>query len=110
MYIERCRIVLVPLAVLAFSTAASAEPPQDVSAQTYERHIARLAADEFLGRKPATPGEEKTLAYLTEAFRELGLRPGNGSSYLQKVPLVEVTANPGALLQFTGRGEPRRLE
>ena len=49
-----------------------------------------LAADDFEGRKPGTPGEEKTgrFNYLVERFRKLGLKPGNGDSYLQQVPLV----------------------
>ncbi len=40
-------------------------------------HISTLSSDEFGGRAPASPGEEKTVAYLTGAFGELGLEPGN---------------------------------
>jgi len=32
-----------------------------------------LAADSMEGRAPGTPGEEKTVAYLTSAFQALGL-------------------------------------
>src|SRR5262249_34251866 len=52
-------------------------------------HIRVLASDEFEGRSPGTPGEEKTIAYLTTQFRSMGLKPGNpDGSYLQAVPLV----------------------
>lgn len=52
-------------------------------------HIKVLASDEFEGRAPASPGEEKTVAYLTEQFRRLGLEPGNpDGTYVQQVPLV----------------------
>jgi Zn-dependent M28 family amino/carboxypeptidase len=52
-------------------------------------HIKVLASDEFEGRGPGTPGEEKTVAYLQEQFRKLGLKPGNpNGTYFQEVPLV----------------------
>ncbi len=35
-----------------------------------------LASDEFMGRAPGTEGETKTVAYLIERFKELGLEPG----------------------------------
>ena len=35
-----------------------------------------LASDEFQGRSMGGPGEEKTVAYLTEQFKAAGLEPG----------------------------------
>jgi Zn-dependent M28 family amino/carboxypeptidase len=35
-----------------------------------------LASDEFMGRAPGTEGETKTVAYLIERFKALGLEPG----------------------------------
>jgi Zn-dependent M28 family amino/carboxypeptidase len=47
-----------------------------------------LASDEYEGRAPGTPGEEKTVAYLIEQCRKLGLKPGNpDGSYFQNVAL-----------------------
>lgn len=52
-------------------------------------HIKVLASDEFEGRGPGTVGEQKTVAYLTEQLRRMGLRPGNpDGTYVQDVPLV----------------------
>ncbi len=52
-------------------------------------HIKVLASDEFEGRGPGTPGEEKTVAYLTGQFQKMGLKPGNpDGTFLQTVPLV----------------------
>ncbi len=52
-------------------------------------HIKVLASDAFEGRGPGTPGEEKTVAYLTDQFQEIGLKPGNpDGTYVQDVPLV----------------------
>ena len=35
-----------------------------------------MASDEFLGRAPGTEGETKTVAYLIQRFKDLGLEPG----------------------------------
>ncbi len=59
-----------------------------------EKHLKTLASDEFMGRLPFSEGERKTLAYLESQFRNIGLEPGNGSSFLQEVPMVEITAAP----------------
>jgi Zn-dependent M28 family amino/carboxypeptidase len=51
-----------------------------------------LSSDEFEGRGPGTPGEEKTVAYLTERFKGLGLAPGNpDGSWVQNVGMVGIT-------------------
>jgi Zn-dependent M28 family amino/carboxypeptidase len=86
----------------AATTPSPSAGPERVSAEVYERHIARLASDEFEGRKPATPGEQKTLDYLSQEFRNVGLKPAQGTSYLQSVPLVEITTAGDARLTFDG--------
>lgn len=60
--------------------------------------IAILASDSFMGRKPFTEGENKAIHYLESKFRELGLEPGNGSSYLQEVPMVNIATNPDSIM------------
>ena len=70
-------------------------------------HVKTLASDAFEGRAPGTPGEAKTVAYLVEAFRKLGLKPGNpDGTYLQKVPLVGITAAAAPLTITGGAGGP----
>ena len=58
-----------------------------------------LASDDFQGRAPGTAGEEKTVAYLSEQFRQLGLEPaGDNGTYLQRVPLIRTQLRrPGAV-------------
>jgi Zn-dependent M28 family amino/carboxypeptidase len=53
-------------------------------------HISTLSSDEYLGRRPFTEGETKTISYLQSQCQSIGLEPGNGNSYLQQVPLVEI--------------------
>ncbi|TNE67910.1 MAG: M28 family peptidase [Alphaproteobacteria bacterium] len=59
--------------------------------------IKTLASDEFGGRAPGTEGEELTVNYVAKAFKDAGLKPANGDSFMQPVPLVsiEVKGTPG---------------
>jgi len=58
-------------------------------------HIKVLASDEYEGRGPGTAGEQKTVDYLIQQFKSLGLQPGNpDGTYIQNVPLVGFTAKP----------------
>ncbi|MCY1507557.1 Peptidase family M28 [compost metagenome] len=66
------------------------------------KHIAVLASDAFEGRKPFTTGETKTINYLKQEFEKLGLQPGNGDSYFQEVPLVEIKSAPASKLSIKG--------
>ena len=97
--------VLAPLGLLltACSTTPKAPPPStDIDEAVFREHVRILASDEFEGRRPGTPGEEKTVAYLVEQLRKLGLKPGNGESFLQQVPMVESTAGADATLSIAG--------
>ena len=71
-------------------------PSTDIDETVFRNHVRVLASDDFEGRKPGTPGEEKTVAYLVEQFRKLGLKPVNGESFLQQVPMVESLAGADA--------------
>jgi len=57
------------------------------------KHMAALASDEFQGRMPCTEGEEKTVAYLEQEMKRMGLLPGSENGYLQDVPLVDISGN-----------------
>src|SRR5271154_3797611 len=85
-------------------------PSTDIDENTYRDHLRVLASDDFGGRKPGTPGEDKTVGYLVEQFRKLGLKPGNGDSFLQQVPLVEIAADNDASLVVSGGGSLKPLE
>lgn len=61
-----------------------------ISTQRMKEYILELGSDEYEGRKPFTKGETLTINYLQKCFKEIGLEPANGDSYLQKVPMVQV--------------------
>lgn len=73
---------------------------QQIDEAGFMQHVNILASDEFEGRAPSTPGGKKTVAYLEQEFKKLGLKPGFGDSYRQAVPLMElsVTNNPALTL------------
>ena len=56
--------------------------------------VKEFGSDEFQGRKPFTIGEEKTVEYLEREYKRIGLEPANNGSYIQEVPMVEVTNIP----------------
>jgi Zn-dependent M28 family amino/carboxypeptidase len=63
--------------------------PPSISAERMSEITRVLASDEFQGRSMGTPGEEKTVAYLTEQFRAAGLEPGGeNGAWTQTVPLI----------------------
>lgn len=69
----------------------------------FARQLKVLASDSFQGRKPFTPGEDLTIHYLEQQFKALGLQPGNGSSYFQDVPMVDIFSKPAGALVVKGR-------
>lgn len=74
-----------------------------IQAESYIEHVKTLSADEFMGRKPFTAGDTMTTAYIEQQFKDLGLEPGNGDSYFQMVPMVEITSIPNSnTLTFKG--------
>lgn len=81
-----------------------------ISVAGIENHIKILSADEFMGRMPFTEGERKTLAYLEDQYKALGLEPGNGESYLQEVPMVEITTTPAPTMEVKSKNGSFTLE
>jgi Zn-dependent M28 family amino/carboxypeptidase len=99
------------LALLVACAASHKVPPPstEIDDAVFRNDVRLLASDEFEGRKPGTPGEDKTVAFLTGQFRKLGLKPAVGESYVQQVPLVEISAAGDTTLSISGRGAGERL-
>ncbi|NEU08743.1 M20/M25/M40 family metallo-hydrolase [Flavihumibacter sp. R14] len=74
---------------------------QAFSADSMRLHVAALSHDSMQGRKPFTEGETKTIAYLQKEFKALGVEPGNGSSYLQEVPMVNIKTTAEPVMKVT---------
>ncbi|MBH0000217.1 M28 family peptidase [Pseudoalteromonas sp. NSLLW24] len=102
-------LTLLATAVLAGCATTSITPTDvtngynSIQADELAKHVKVLASDEFGGRAPSSPGEKLTLDYLTAQFKALGLKPGNGDSYLQEVPLVSLEADSNMVLSIGGK-------
>ena len=64
-----------------------------INAVALSKHIQTISSDEYEGRGPSSRGEEKTIGYIRGEFEKLELKPGNGESYFQQVPLVSITTD-----------------
>jgi Zn-dependent M28 family amino/carboxypeptidase len=76
--------------------------PGQLSEATMKDVTRALSSDAFEGRMPGTPGEEKTIALMVDRFKAAGLKPGNGDSWVQEVPLIEITGKDFTPLVITG--------
>lgn len=102
------------LSLFASPALATDIPGGGISADNLSRHVRVLASDEFEGRAPATPGEEKTIAYVVGELEKAGVQPGGrNGAWTQDVPLVraqvdgEVSAavKVGGALQALANGD-----
>lgn len=88
----------------AASSAASSAPASELTAainlDSYTRFLREISDDRMEGRGPGTAGETRTLEYLTTELKQIGLKPGNGDSYLQPVAMVEITGEVTQPLTF----------
>ena len=105
-----------PIAILAAVTCGTTAPvwAENFEAKNLAEHVRILASDEFEGRGPATPGEVKSIAYITQQFKAVGLQPGglNGSwTQMAKLNRFEISgpvslqAKAGDWIKPLGQGE-----
>ena len=103
---RRYRLALLASAALLIAAPAAA---QSADPARLNEHTRVLASDEFEGRGVATPGEEKTIEYLVEQFRALGLEPGGpDGAWTQTAQLSRTQqSGPATIVAKTPRGEMR---
>ncbi|MFD1787022.1 M28 family peptidase [Sphingomonas floccifaciens] len=87
---------LLALAALPLLTAMQAPDPITPAALSADVKI--LASDDFGGRAPGTPGEDKTIAWLVAQFKAAGLKPGGpNGGWTQPVPLIRTQLGAGTV-------------
>ena len=102
-------LLLAFLAAACAPKAMETKPPAApaaISVETLKNVTRTLADDSFEGRAPATPAEDKTIAYIADRFANAGLQPGNRGGWYQQVPLVEITSDPGPGIAISGGKAP----
>jgi len=101
---------LAAAAVLLASGAGQAQDSGPIDPARLSQITQVLASDEFMGRAPGGPGEQKTLDYLIAQFKEVGLEPGGqNGGWTQKVPLVRFQMGNNVTLKIAGGGKPVSL-
>ena len=64
-----------------------------------------LSGDDFEGRAPGTPSEEKTVNYIVKRFKEAGVQPGMpDGTFIQDVPVVGQITSKEASIEIKRRG------
>jgi Zn-dependent M28 family amino/carboxypeptidase len=103
------RLTAVTLFLAGAATIALAQPAPSFEPARLDAHIKTLSSDEFEGRGPATPGEQKTVAYLVQQLQAAGVEPGgeivNGQrQWTQRVPLLksDIVGTPAISLHRGG--------
>jgi Zn-dependent M28 family amino/carboxypeptidase len=93
------------------SDGAIEEALASITEEEIREYVQVLASDEFGGRSPFSRGEELTIQYLTEQFASIGLEAGGEiGSWVQEVPMVNITADPGMSLTISGAGGTQSFE
>jgi len=96
---------LVLLAAVILFCGCSKKSPSNgpITPGDIKSHIAALANDSLMGRKPFTEGENRAIRYISQQFKQIGLEPGNNGSYFQDVPMVEIKGTPSKTMEVTGK-------
>ena len=98
------------LSLCAVPVLAADVPGGGISADNLSRHVRVLASDAFEGRAPATPGEDKTIAYVVDALKQAGVQPGGEEGgWTQAVPLVRAQVEGAVTASLRIGGETQVL-
>ena len=81
-----------------------------ITVEGLKKQLSVIASDDFQGRAPATAGEQKTIEYLADQFKQEGLLPANNGSYFQEVSLIKMTADTSEAIEISGRKTKLKLK
>ena len=98
---------LILLFILLYAVACTTPgeiSDSSISGEAVLKHVDQLSSDQFMGRMPFSEGETKTINYIKDQYEAIGLDPGNGDSYFQEVPMVELEAVDFSPLEISGDG------
>jgi hypothetical protein len=88
------------LATTAYAQTKKQLPETVISKQEAEKQLRYLAADELMGRKTGTPGNDAAAAFIAKEFKRLGLAPAPGTQdYYQPVTL-QLSSSPASMSTF----------
>ena len=98
------------LALAALTIVGAAPPTVHVDTKRMSEVSRVLASDEFQGRAPGTPGEEKTIPYLIQQFKAAGLEPaGENGGWTQAVPMIHTQLKAPVSVSVNQAGQTEAL-
>jgi Zn-dependent M28 family amino/carboxypeptidase len=105
-------VIFVALTACTPTVNATTSPVRaSVSADRIAADIRTVSADSFLGRGPATRGEELTTNYIRDQLKAAGVQPGGlNGSWFQEVPLVKADIVGAPSLSVTVNGQTTALK
>jgi Zn-dependent M28 family amino/carboxypeptidase len=102
----KIKIVLLVLITLAFFNLSCTDKKSTntlLDENLFLKHVEEISSDKFLGRKPTTKGEDVTIDYLVNEYKKLGLLPLSGESFLQPIPVAEISPEYPKELNIKGK-------
>ena len=104
-----CCFALQPIDIRAQMVGGEYGAVLSLNMNSFRGHLKYLANDLLEGRAPATRGDMLTQKYLVSQLQLFGLEPGGeNGTYIQTVPVIGITADPGMeLLARSGSKEER---
>jgi Zn-dependent M28 family amino/carboxypeptidase len=86
--------VLFTFLILATSCSNSdlKNSEKNIKVSDLQYYVKNLGSDEFMGRKPFTPGEKITVGFLADELNKIGFEPAFNGQYFQSVPMVEISS------------------
>ncbi|WP_340647474.1 M28 family metallopeptidase [Phenylobacterium sp.] len=103
--------IALTLAAVLMATTVQAQTAGPIDPARLSAIVKVLASDEFEGRSPGSPGEQKTVDYLIGQFQALKLEPaGDKGGWTQEVALQKLQVQPGARLSVAVAGKTTVLE
>lgn len=98
---RKTRLSAAALTLASLLPFSSAVQGQGFSVSRLKQDTQIISSDTFEGRAPLTSGEDKTVAYIANAMKQIGLEPGAGAGYLQAVPIVQIQTLTDPAPQFS---------
>src|SRR5436190_20222470 len=80
--------LLISIATIGQKNTANPKPfANTITEADLKKHLTQIASKEMEGRETATAGQRKAAAYIENAFKSIGLQPGNQGSYQMMYPV-----------------------
>ena len=93
-------------AVLVLSSAVFAQNYTNLFSEKDLRSTVKfLSDDSFEGRAPGSRGGEQAAKYIAHRLELAGIKPGNGGSYFQPVPLVGLKPDQNTVLNVSRKSD-----